>query len=124
MISFSKFPEELRFDDTMIRDMTLYDISEAFKCAELYLYGNELTEWQQCMWSAIARVRHNPATNTMQSVLNTLEEYKRRLGRQYDATHDIRTMLKYNEIERDIRWLCGQYSLRRNSKPYYLGPKY
>lgn len=124
MISFREFPIECQYDDGRIAEMSLTELQNAFTNAEKVLFADELRRWQQCMWSAIERVRANPSKATLQSVLEHLEEYKRRLGRQYNSQYSMRTMLKYNEVERDIRWLSGQYELNRKSKPYFLGPRY
>lgn len=124
MISFNEFPIDCQYDDGKLAEMSLDDLEWAFKQASMLLGGYELERWQRCMWSAIERVRHNPSKASLQNVLDHLEERKRSLGRQYNCNHSIKVMLKYNEIERDIRWLCGQYELQRRSRPYFLGPRY
>lgn len=124
MINFDNYPKLLQFTDEEISQMSLEDLSIAFKHAEKMLFGNNLSRWQQCMWSAIERVRHNPSKATLQTVLDHLEDHKRALGRQYATKHNMRVLLKYNEVERDIRWLVSQYALDRQSQPYLLKPKY
>lgn len=124
MLNFDRFPIECRYDDGTIEQMSLQDLEQAFTRASTMLFDNEFRHWEQCMWSAIARVRNKPSKASLQSVVNSLEDYKRNLGRQYAAQHNMRVLLKYNEVERDIRWLVGQYELDRKSKPYFLGPKY
>ena len=124
MLSFAKFPIDCQYDDGAIEQMSLSDLEWAFKQAKMLLGADEFTTWERCMWSAIERVRHNPSKVTLQKIVDDLEEQKRALGRQYSATHNMRTMIKYNDIERDIRWLVGQYELTRRSKPYFLGPRY
>lgn len=67
----------------------------------------------------------------LQSCLTHLEQYKRRLGREYDKlklTHPTGwvTRLKaktYNDVEYDIRYLVAQYGCKRTSKPYILEVK-
>ena len=124
MISFNEFPLECRYDDGRLAEMSLKELQQCFDNAKLLLFGKEYRRWEQCMWSAIERARANPSKQQMQNVLDRLEEYKRNLGRRYNVNKEIEIMLKYNEIERDIRWLQGQYELERRSKPYFLGPKY
>lgn len=124
MLSFAEFPTLLQFTDNDIRIMSLEDIEIAFTHASKMLLNDELKRWQQCMWSAIERARNHSSNATMQKVLDHLEEYKRNLGRQYSVQHNMRTLLKYNEVERDIRWLTAQYVLKRKSRPYFLDAKY
>jgi hypothetical protein len=120
MINFFEFPTELQYADGQIERMTLDDLERAFYMAGKLLLADDLKRWQQCMWSAMERVRTNSSKANMQKVLDHLEDYKRRLGRQYAVHHNMRTLLKYNEIECDIRWLVVQYELERKSKPYFL----
>ena len=124
MISFDNYPDELKVDDYTLSCMTLDDLQQLFIRAKALLLVDDFKYWQTRIWSAIERVRNNPSRSTMQTVVEHLEEYKRRLGRQYSASYSIRTALKYNEVERDIRFLCKQYEVVRKSKPYFLGPRY
>lgn len=124
MISFAEFPEELRLRDHDIEHMSLKDLSRVFYKAEILLFGEERTRWQCAFWNAVTRVRHHSTRSSLQNVVDRLEEHKRQLGRAYARQHSILTLLKYNETERDIRWLAGEYELKRSSKPYFLGPKY
>lgn len=62
--------------------------------------------------------------NPMQEAIYVLEEYKRRLGRNFDQTkeHHRRVMYfnKYNHTENLIQELCATHQLKRRSLPHKL----
>lgn len=62
--------------------------------------------------------------NPMQEAIYVLEEYKRRLGRNFDRAteHHMRVVYfnKYNHTENLIRELCDNHGLKRKSKPHKL----
>lgn len=124
MLNFSDFPVSLQYYDAEIGKMSIEQLAKEFEYARTMLLADDYKRWQQRMWSAIERVRTHPSSATMQKVVDHLEEYKRRLGRQYAAQHNMRILLRYNEVETDIQWLVSQYECIRSSKPYYLSPKY
>ena len=63
-------------------------------------------------------------TNALQEAVNHLEDYKRRLGRNFDKAkkHDdrVRYFNLYNECENCIQMLSQKYHLTRKYKPYKL----
>ena len=60
----------------------------------------------------------------LQSVVNSLEGYKRRLGRQVTKCKSIMQELdvraKYNRTEDNIAYLVKVFGLNRSSKPHKL----
>ena len=60
----------------------------------------------------------------LQQTLYNLETLKRRTGRKFDkaTVHKERVELfnLYNNTENEIRRLCAEHNLHRNSKPYKL----
>lgn len=61
----------------------------------------------------------------LQQMLEYVEDYKRTLGRRFDAEkrHNAKCqiMAKYNNVENQIRYLCDHYGLKRQSQPYKIG---
>ena len=119
-MNIDKIPQLIRLSDYRLANLSLRALANAFKIAQQYFSDEDFEKWQQEVWSGIERARLHPSAATMQNVVDHLEGYKRRLGRQFAATHDVYVALKYNEIERDIRWLTAQYECIRSSKPYYI----
>lgn len=124
MLSFDEFPPNLRLVDTQIEHMSLQELQNIFELAEKTLLPYEFKRYHRCFWTAVNRARANPSKTSLQNVVNHLEDYKRALGRQYSNQHNMRVLLKYNEVERDIQYLSTQYELQRKSRPYFLGPRY
>lgn len=73
-------------------------------------------------WSILESTNKVIDCGQLQSVVNSLESYKRRLGRQVTKCRylmqelDIRT--KYNRTEDNICYLVSTFGLKRSSKPY------
>ena len=63
-------------------------------------------------------------THAIQEAVNHLEDYKRRLGRNFDRanTYDDRVYYfnRYNECENCIQMLTQKYHVTRKYKPYKL----
>lgn len=63
-------------------------------------------------------------THAIQEAVNHLEDYKRRLGRNFDRanTHKDRVYYfnRYNECENCIQMLVQKYHLTRKYRPYKL----
>lgn len=123
MLSFTKFPKECQYDDTVIENMTIQELSATFHKVKNILCGDELQKWQVCMWSAIMRIRSNPNRISIEKVVRDLELQKRTITNNYYRSHSIHSAIRHNEIEYDIRWLCRQYEIKRTTKQYLLGPK-
>lgn len=60
----------------------------------------------------------------LQESVYQLEDYKRRLGRNFDRATDHHSRVwyfnKYNHTENLIRELCDRYNLRRKYEPHKL----
>lgn len=60
----------------------------------------------------------------LQQSVYDLEDYKRRLGRNFDRATDHHQRVyffnRYNETENTIRMLCDRYCLKRKYKPHKL----
>lgn len=63
-------------------------------------------------------------TRAIQEAVNHLEDYKRRLGRNFDRAHTHKDRVyyfnRYNECENCIQMLVQKYRLTRKYKPYKL----
>ena len=63
----------------------------------------------------------------IQDVCDTLEEYKRWLGRKFDSaysqTDKLKYFNKYNKVENEIEFLVNVHGCERKSKPYKLVDK-
>lgn len=121
-----QLPRVLQFTDDELRNMTVMQMRNAFIIAE---DCGVLKQFTEVFWKNINRVRSEPSDATVTNVLRTLEDRKRALGRKYDAVSkrdprhpwfaDIYA-IQYNDIEYQIRWLCINYNVQRNSKAYLL----
>ena len=60
----------------------------------------------------------------LQQSVYDLEEYKRRLGRNFGQTKDHHMRVwyfnRYNNLENTIQQLCDTYNLQRRYKPHKL----
>jgi hypothetical protein len=63
-------------------------------------------------------------TTNLQSVVDSLEAYKRWLGRRFDNpisySDKVSILTCYNKVENEIRYLVNVFGLTRNTKPYKL----
>ena len=121
-----ELPRVLQFTDDELRNMTILEMRDAFAIAET---NGVLEQFVKVFWKNINRVRSEPSDATVTNVLRTLEDRKRALGRKYDAVLKRNPRLpwladvyaiQYNDIEYQIRWLCLNYNVQRNSKAYLL----
>ena len=121
-----QLPRVLQFTDDELRNMTILEMRDAFAIAET---NGVLEQFVKVFWKNINRVRSEPSDATVTNVLRTLEDRKRALGRKYDAVLKRNPRLpwladvyaiQYNDIEYQIRWLCINYNVQRNSKAYLL----
>ena len=55
-----------------------------------------------------------------QEIVESLECFKRNLGRQYDRTHNPFTGAMYNRVDDQITELVTNHSCKRLSKPYKI----
>lgn len=97
--------------------MTLADFKYYAKAAAA---NDELEDFLQDAWEAIAIERGNHHADNMTKVVNNLEQHKRSVGRRYDLTHNLEYKDKYNELEDQIQYLTKTYEAKRLTKPYYL----
>lgn len=122
-----QLPICLQCTDAELRTMTLARMRELFRLANEL---NVLDKFTETFWKNINRVRSEPTPDMMNRILTTLEARKRDLGRRYDAEvrkYNYRHIftptliaIQYNDIEYQIRWLCINYPLQRNTKAYLL----
>ena len=121
-----ELPRVLQFTDDELRNMTMTQMRDAYAIAEA---NGVLEQFAEVFWKNINRVRSEPSDATVTNVLRTLEDRKRALGRKYDAVlqHNPRLpwladvyAIQYNDIEYQIRWLCINYNVQRQSKAYLL----
>ena len=63
----------------------------------------------------------------LQDVCDSLEEYKRLVGRKYDLAsshvNKVKFCNKYNKLENQIRYLVDIHGCERSSKPYKISIK-
>lgn len=102
------------------KEFTAKSLQEFKDLAEAAEKEGCLDEFLDNAWDAIAIERGNHSADTMTKVVNNLEEYKRHLGRRYNATHDAEVKDKYNDLEDLIRSLTWTYEAKRITKPYHL----
>lgn len=102
------------------KEFTAKSLQEFKELAEAADKEGCLDEFLDNAWDAIAIERGDHSADTMTKVVNNLEEYKRHLGRRYNATHDPEVKDKYNDLEDLIRSLTWTYEAKRITKPYHL----
>lgn len=102
------------------KEFTAKSLQEFKELAEAAEKEGCLDEFLDNAWDAIAIERGDHSADTMTKVVNNLEEYKRHLGRRYNATHDSEVKDKYNDLEDLIRSLTWTYEAKRITKPYHL----
>lgn len=75
-------------------------------------------------WSILESTDKVIDRDQLQSVVNSLEGYKRRLGRQLPRCKNVMQELdireKYNKTEDNIAYMVKVFGLNRSSKPYKL----
>ena len=75
-------------------------------------------------WSILEGTNKVIDRDQLQSVVNSLEGYKRRLGRQVTKCKNVMQELhfreKYNKTEDNIAYMVKVFGLNRSSKPYKL----
>lgn len=73
-------------------------------------------------WSILETTDKVIDQRQLQSVVNSLESYKRRLGRQVAKCRylmqELNIRAKYNRTEDNICYLVSTFGLKRSSKPY------
>ena len=119
-------PKKYQFTDYELRQMTVEQMKCAFEDAEK---DGILNEFADAFWTNAGRARSDPNYITIQNVVNSLEARKRDLGRKYCNTLAkyrnkawLATLIaiQYNDVEYQIRWLCLNYKVERESLPYLL----
>ena len=67
---------------------------------------------------------HQDEYPLLQQSVYDLEDYKRRLGRNFDKATDHHQRVyffnRYNEVENTIRMLCDMYHVKRKYQPHKL----
>lgn len=60
----------------------------------------------------------------IQDVCNSLEKFKRNIGRRYDMATSYKNRLEfcnlYNKLENEIQFLVDAHGCKRSSKPYKI----
>lgn len=120
MYSFRQFSLMCQHDDGKIHNFSLCDLANAFKEARATMCDEEFEQWLTCMWNAINRVRSGYNKKALQKVVNHLEVEKITLLGLYVDTNDEDLAYKHNELEHDIRFLCGQFELDRFTKCEFI----
>ena len=95
----TRIPGILQISKEYMKNMSMDEVRELFRRAKIYGCEDEFADW---FWTQFQEVRvTNP--KSLQDVLFSLENYKRKLGREYDKTHSIYVAMEYNSIELQIQ---------------------
>ena len=131
MLSWTSLPNNLQLKDRDFTSLTLGEVKDFFELAQKEHCVNDFAT---LFFESYSRAKASATRNNVQTLVDTLEDYKRYLGRAYARTkHRVKTLgalsllpkmwtyaFEYNECEYQIQWLLTQYECTRHSKPYFL----
>lgn len=111
---------DFKITDHKVSKLSLRDLEKLYNKVSEQLDPCEFEKWSCDFWDAVNRVRSGANRHNMQDVVTHLENYKRRLGREFCKSRSLFVKQRYNEVELSIRWLVQQYEVRRTYKNYLL----
>lgn len=120
-MSWNDYTDDLHPSDTELITMSVQDVEKLFYKATAVC---DINEYADAFWTHYSSILNSQAS--LQGIVNTLEQLKRRLGRKYDINKNdfiLRRYLacKYNCVEAQIQYICSTFNVKRKSKAYYLG---